>query len=331
MWTPKSIRIPSTPTPNGPSFIELMDIFSFTEDFGSIGRSPGPEHPSIYLPPDLYPPTWASRDAVTDTIILAAKDQANTMLVRSVARKQLDKHGEQRVVLKCSHGKTYYPWGKYKDRNDEINNIDNKVNHFPNYVPTIREDRMVNKDKAKRGTKKHEGKSMARRRGTTQKPIKGMECEFRFELKLVPGLYWRVLWLPPVHGSHNHLHHQKHELIVRPCHLTPEEKTIGGLTVEMEIDINTGCNSKSRKEKKLASLDESIKTGKEELTKQKVLLKRIQDHISRLEHAIEDDEKEKARIIVEDDDEGNNDESKISSNKSTSHHMKQGKKRKIGN
>ena len=99
----------------------------------------------------------------------------------------------------------------------------------------------------------------------------------------------------------------------------------------MEIDINTGCNSESRKEKKLASLDESIKIGKEELTKQKVQLKRIHYHISRLEHAIEVDEKEKARIIVEDDDEGNNDESKISSNESTSHHMKQGKKRKIGN
>ena len=134
-------------------------------------------------------------------------------------------------MLKCSHGKTYYPWGKYKDRNDEINNINNKANHFPNYVPTIRQDRMVNKDKAKRGTKKHEGKSMARR-GTTQKPIKGMECEFRFELKLVPGLYWRVLWLPPVQGSHNHLHCEKHELIVRSCHLTPEEKTIGGLAMK---------------------------------------------------------------------------------------------------
>jgi hypothetical protein len=58
-------------------------------------------------------------------------------------------------------------------------------------------------------------------------------------------------------------------------------------------------------------------------------LKRIQDYISRLEHTIEADEKEKARIIAKD--ESNNDASKVSSNESTSHHMKQEKKRKIVN
>ena len=80
------------------------------------------------------------------------------MLFKAYSRDKLDKHGELRYVLKCTHGKSYYPQGQCKKRNDQINNTENNVDHFPNYVPNIRADRMVNKTKAKRGFKKHEGK-----------------------------------------------------------------------------------------------------------------------------------------------------------------------------
>ena len=70
------------------------------------------------------------------------------MLCKAYSRDKPDLHGELRYVLKCTHGKSYYPQGEYKKRNGQINNIENKVNHFPNYLPDIRQDRMVNKSKA---------------------------------------------------------------------------------------------------------------------------------------------------------------------------------------
>ena len=97
-WSPTSIKIPNTP---GQPDIELIGAFcppTPVTAYTSVDDST-----CVYFPITVYPPNWEEgRDKLYKAITLAAKTQANTILVRGSTKTNLNQHGEKVQFLKRS-------------------------------------------------------------------------------------------------------------------------------------------------------------------------------------------------------------------------------------
>ena len=213
-WAPPSINIPGE---EGTPDLDIMSTFALEFEH----RSPGPEAASLKLPPSVYPPEWDHRNQVSDVIIRAAKNQANTVLIRARSKKVPDRHKEFKLELICTYGKGYY-----KNKTDKDNAPTSLGEPHNSYAEGVRKDRMVNKKKAERGKGvPWVGKRLER--SSTTKPEQKDRCLFSITLKLLPGSYWRIAYTTKNKGVHNCTHLEKRELTIRSDRLTQDEQNIG--------------------------------------------------------------------------------------------------------
>ena len=222
-WSPTSIKIPNTP---GQPDIELIGAFcppTPVTAYTSVDDST-----CVYFPITVYPPNWEEgRDKLYKAITLAAKTQANTILVRGSTKTNLNQHGEKVQFLKCNMSRPYKSHGFIKKRDEELQALAHaSTSHMPQYIKDIRRDRPVNKDKAIRGDHKNHGKKLPRRRESS-KPNLGSECMFSFKLCLKPGKYWRLSYSESKCGIHNHFQKTLGELNVSTSKLTSPERKMG--------------------------------------------------------------------------------------------------------
>ena len=121
----------------GQPYIELANAYVINQD-DPVSRNYH-RHKFIKLPPEVYPPTWESRNDVEQTIIAAALAQSQTELVRA---KQDKSSSYSR--LSCKYYRRYYK----KENGVNLSNDD--IYHClpvaqPLYKADIRKDRVINK------------------------------------------------------------------------------------------------------------------------------------------------------------------------------------------
>ena len=114
-WSPTSIKIPNTP---GQPDIELIGAFCPPKPVTAY--TPVEDSTCVYFPTTLYPPDWdKGRDKLYQAIMLAAKTQANTILICGRTHTQLNKFGEKVQHLKCNMSRPYKSPGIIKKRDKE--------------------------------------------------------------------------------------------------------------------------------------------------------------------------------------------------------------------
>ena len=171
----------------------------------------------IPLPASVYPPHWAQRKGIEETIITAAREQANTELIRQANMKV-----KNYVVLACKYGRRLFRGKKYGNpTSDEIYHPE-KFDVSSQYQAGVRLDPMVNKAAGIRGTSKHEGKSFVRRCASTKPPLENT-CSFKITLRLLPGKHWYISCRQSDNGCHNHLLVSHTEMARRTNTMTQEE------------------------------------------------------------------------------------------------------------
>ena len=212
---PKPVASIMVPAAYGEPLIDIAKAFVINQE-DPVSRNYHREK-FIKLPPEVYPPTWESRNNVEQTIIVQALAQSQTELVRS-------KHDEIGLYtrLSCKYYRRHYM------KENGVNLSSDEIYHClptsqPLYKAGIRKDRVINKAKAKRGIEKHEGKSMPRRTQTTKQSLENT-CKFGITLKLKPGQYWYIPHQSAHCFCHNHIKMQPQELSVATNKLSKEHQ-----------------------------------------------------------------------------------------------------------
>ena len=159
----------------------------------------------IALPPSLYPPQWEHKEVVRDAIIHAARD-VRVELIKSKVDGTLRKNSHQHFVLSCKYGnkKQHEKEFKYKETDPVYTGITAHGVPCAEYEPGVREERMVGKNKAIRGTN-----GAGKKEPRWSKTGKGMAgqnlCPVRIRVNLDPGVCWYIPFQPKknlVHCTH---------------------------------------------------------------------------------------------------------------------------------
>jgi hypothetical protein len=178
-WTSPSIVIDNV---IGLDPINVASIFKHTSDI--LAKA---DKSVLKLPVSIYPPIWEERAKVEERIIVSAKKNADTFLVRARVKYNL---GENLSFLVCDR----YP-GKRTNSKSNKENTD-ELPPLPYYKTGIRKDCIVNKDKGNRGI---QGRNAPRR--TISKKC---DCKFQLVLRLKPDQYWYFRYETVDKGTHNH-------------------------------------------------------------------------------------------------------------------------------
>jgi len=218
-WTLKTLQIPAE---DGEPPIEIANCFKInkSDSAWSLLYKDNKTHQikeCIKLPPSVYPPTWESKNDVEQVIIQAAAN-GGMILVRckTIDRKKADRG----CVLRCKRGMTYK--GDALTREELYGSSDGQEDK---YKDGIRLDRMVQKEKANRGTGGL-GKKDPRRSNTRGRDPKDL-CKFSITLKLKEGKYWYIPYHQVQCKHHNHIKLSKEELDVSITQLSQEQRERG--------------------------------------------------------------------------------------------------------
>lgn len=168
----------------------------------------------VRFPPEEFPPQWEDRDLIADAIITAALHDANAELIKAYTNPKPSKSGERSFALECKYGRRHYN----KSLNNIVEGDTNGTTNSTQYKPGVRQDKLVNKDKASRGTRK------APKRGSTTKPTLEQRCIFRIKVVLKPGEYWCIKPSTTDRCCHNHMKLEKGEVARRTSTLSDEER-----------------------------------------------------------------------------------------------------------
>jgi hypothetical protein len=199
--------------------IDVMEAFCYDDPVNFGGK--------FVFPPDVYPPTWEDRKKLEDAIINAALIHSKTQLIRLKTITTKLQNGTMVTELGCYKGRRYYSSvkGKNLTSNDIYNSTAGNEENVPVYKDGIRQDRLVNKDKANRSRDKGKGAGKKDpRRTNTKKPPLGLICKFKIRLILVPGKHWFIHKSTKDKVKHNHSKLDKEEMVLRTSHLSNEDR-----------------------------------------------------------------------------------------------------------
>jgi hypothetical protein len=199
--------------------IDVMEAFCYDDPVNFGGK--------FVFPPDVYPPTWEDRKKLEDAIINAALIHSKTQLIRLKTITTKLQNGTMVTELGCYKGRRYYSSvkGKNLTSNDIYNSTAGNEENVPVYKDGIRQDRLVNKDKANRSRDKGKGAGKKDpRRTNTKKPPLGLICKFKIRLILVPGKHWFINKSTKDKVKHNHSKLDKEEMVLRTSHLSNEDR-----------------------------------------------------------------------------------------------------------
>ena len=158
----------------------------------------------IALPASLYPPHWENLDLVRDAIIYAARDVC-VELTKSKVESKCGKNSHQHFFLGCKYGKKKNKEKEFKYKETDAAYTGVTVHGVPcaEYEPGVREEKMVGKNKAIRGTK---GAGKKEPRWTKSEKLKDFPlCPVKIRVNLDPGVCWYVPFQQKknmVHCSH---------------------------------------------------------------------------------------------------------------------------------